>query len=236
MQPYLYQTVHLRQGRPRLVDAHVTLLARTARTLFGIDYAPDIPQLETRIAAVAKAERYPQGVSAFVRLEVAADGEERVLPAGFSFYDGYALRSLMPAGLTSSYDIPFADAPTSAREAIEALARQQARQAGAEVAVRCDRTGICRSADDAPLFAVRGTSVFVSPAQADVERELARRAIEAAGLDLHEEPIERSMLARMDELFYVDHRGVTALSRCDGVPYMSLIAERVAKEIERMFA
>ncbi len=235
-QPYLYQTVHLRQGRPRLLDAHAALLAATARTLFGIDYTPDLTQLEARIAAVARAERYPQTVSSFVRIEVTADAEERVLPAGMSFYDGYALRSLAPRGATIEYDLPLSEAPTSAREAVAALARQQARLAGADIAVRCDRTGSCREADDASLFAVRGNEIFTVPMQRSVERDVAIRAIQALGFPLREEPIDRAMLARMDELFYVDHRGITALSHCDGVPYMSLIAERVANELERMFA
>lgn len=234
-QPYLYQTVHLRRGRPRLLDAHAALLAATARTLFGVDYAPDLPQLEARIAAVARAERYPQTVSSFVRIEVTADAGERVLPAGLSFYDGYALRSLAPRGMTIDYDLPLSEAPTSAREAVAALARQQAQRTGADIAVRCDRSGICRQADDAPLFAVRGTTVFVSPAPSDVERDLAIHAVQTLGLPLREEPIHRAMLERMDELFYVDHRGVTAFSHCDGVPYMSLIAERVAGAMESMF-
>lgn len=231
----LYQTVHLCQGRPRLTDVHAAVLADAARTLFGVGYTPDLRQLEARLAAAAKAERYPQGVSAFVRIEVADDGEERLVPAGHSFYNGYALRSLMPQAMLIGYDLPLSSAPTSVREAAALLARRQAQLAGADVAIRHDSRGICLSADDAPLFAVRGTTVLVSPAPPDAERTLARRAIEAAGLELREEPVERGMLARMDELFYVDHRGVTAISSCKGVPYMSLIAERVAKAMENMF-
>ncbi len=224
----LYQTVHLCQGRPRLTDVHAAVLADAARTLFGVGYTPDLRQLEARLAAAAKAERYPQGVSAFVRIEVADDGEERLVPAGHSFYNGYALRSLMPQAMLVGYDLPLSSAPTSVREAAALLARRQAQLAGADVAIRHDSRGICLSADDAPLFAV-------SPAPPDAERTLARRAIEAAGLELREEPVERGMLARMDELFYVDHRGVTAISSCKGMPYMSLIAERVAKAMENMF-
>ncbi len=231
----LYQTVHIRQGRPRLTGAHAALLAEAARTLFGVDYAPDVERLEARLAAAARAERYPQGVSAFVRIEVADDGEERLVPAGHSLYDGYALRSLLPKAIPIGYDLPLSAAPTSAREAAALLARRQAQLAGADVALRHDSRGICFSADDAPLFAVRGQTVLVSPAPPDVERTLAARAIEAAGLELREEPVGRDMLARMDELFYVDHRGVTALSGCEGVPYMSLIAERVAEAMEKMF-
>ncbi|MCM1151386.1 MAG: branched-chain amino acid aminotransferase, partial [Alistipes senegalensis] len=101
--------------------------------------------------------------------------------------------------------------------------------------IRCDREGFCRTADDAPLFGVRNREVFASLAPPSVERELALRAIRAAGLTLRDELLDRSSLPRMEELFFVDHRGVTALGHCEGVPYMSLIAERVAIAMEGMF-
>lgn len=231
----LYQTIHLCDGRPRLLEAHAARLAEAARLLFGCRYAPDLRRLEERVAAAAKAERYPQSVSAFVRLEVTADGEERLRPDGPSYYHGYALRSLRPDACAVCYELPFGDLPTSAREAAAELARRQAAQAGAETAIRCDREGICRTADEAPLFAVRGQTLFTAPATPSVERDLALRAIRAAKLELHEEPLVREMLAHMDELFYVDHRGVTALAHCEGTPYMALIAERVAKAMEKLF-
>ena len=42
-------------------------------------------------------------------------------------------------------------------------------------------------------------------------------------------------LPRMDELFFIDHRGVTALSRCDGQPYMAIFAERIAGALRGLF-
>ncbi|MDE7005283.1 MAG: branched-chain amino acid aminotransferase, partial [Alistipes sp.] len=47
----LYQTVHIRQGRPRLTGVHAAVLADAARTLFGVGYTPDLRQLEARRAA-----------------------------------------------------------------------------------------------------------------------------------------------------------------------------------------
>ena len=42
-------------------------------------------------------------------------------------------------------------------------------------------------------------------------------------------------MPRAEELFYADHRGITALSRCDGQPLMILVAERVAEALEGLF-
>ncbi|MBS5524912.1 MAG: aminotransferase class IV [Alistipes sp.] len=230
---YLYQTVHLARGRARNAEAHAARLDAASRELFGRGYAP--ARLAARIEALAAAERYPTGVSGFVRIELGADGEERLTPAGVSLYDGYALRSLQPEAVTLCYDLPLTEAPTSAREAAAQLARRMAERAGADVAVRCDREGILREADDAPLFAVAGHTVLAAPGTQSVERELAVRAVRAAGLELREEPFGCGELPRIDELFFADHRGITALARCDGQPLMSLIAERIALVMEGLF-
>ena len=230
---YLYQTVHLARGRARNAEAHAARLNAASRELFGRGYAP--ARLAARIEALAAAERYPTGVSGFVRIELGADGEERLTPAGVSLYDGYALRSLQPEAVTLRYDLPLTEAPTSAREAAAQLARRMAEHAGADVAVRCDREGILREADDAPLFAVAGHTVLAAPGTQSVERELAVRAVRAAGLELREEPFGCGELPRIDELFFADHRGITALARCDGQPLMSLIAERIALVMEGLF-
>ena len=230
---YLYQTVHLARGRARNAEAHAARLDAASRELFGRGYAP--ARLAARIEALAAAERYPTGVSGFVRFELGADGEERLTPAGVSLYDGYALRSLQPEAVTLRYDLPLTEAPTSAREAAAQLARHMAERAGADVAVRCDREGILREADDAPLFAVAGHTVLAAPGTQSVERELAVRAVRAAGLELREEPFGCGELPRIDELFFADHRGITALARCDGQPLMSLIAERIALVMEGLF-
>ena len=230
---YLYQTVHLARGRARNAEAHAARLDAASRELFGRGYAP--ARLAARIEALAAAERSPTGVSGFVRIELGADGEERLTPAGVSLYDGFALRSLQPEAVTLRYDLPLTEAPTSAREAAAQLARRMAERAGADVAVRCDREGILREADDAPLFAVAGHTVLAAPGTQSVERELAVRAVRAAGLELREEPFGCGELPRIDELFFADHRGITALARCDGQPLMSLIAERIALVMEGLF-
>ncbi|MCM1151387.1 MAG: branched-chain amino acid aminotransferase, partial [Alistipes senegalensis] len=130
-EPYLYQTVHVAAGRPRLVALHAEALAEAARTLFECEYRPEVDELERRITAVARAERYPPAVSGFVRIEVETDGRERLLAAGTSLYAGYALRSVMPDACILCYDFPFIDLPTSAREAAGGLARRQGEPAGA---------------------------------------------------------------------------------------------------------
>lgn len=231
----LYQTIHIARGRARNVAAHIALLDAAARTLFGRRYMPGTEHLTSRIEALAAAERYPRAVSGFVRLELAPDGREELLAAGTSLYDGYALRSLMPEAATVRYDLPLTDAPTTLREAAVALADLEAARRGATKAVRCTADGTLLSADDAPLFAVSGHTLLAPPAPASVEGTLLREAARRIGLTLREEPVRCGDLRRLDELLYVDHRGITVLSRCNGIPFMSLTAERLAESLEALF-
>ncbi len=233
-EPYLYQTLHVLDGVCAFLPEHLSVLDGWSRQLFGRPFRPDRKEFAAGIATLA-AQSVPAGCdrSLFVRLYVPASAEPayRLEFESVSLYRGYDLRSLQPRAATLQYDIPLVDAPTSARDAAEELARRQAQLLGAAVAVRCNAAGLLRTADDAPLFAIRHTTVLTPPAPYSVERELAMQAVLKAGFELCEEEIDRSRLPEFDELFYVDHRGLTALSRCDGQPYMTLFAERIAKAL-----
>ncbi len=232
MIPYVYQTIHLFGGRARLLDEHRAVLAAGAATLFGRSYRPERRDVERRLLAAARAERYPAAVSGFVRIEVAADGTERLRPLGTSLYAGYAVRSLRPAAVTIPCERLLTELPTSASEAADALAAEAARRLGADAAVRCDAAGICRSVGDAPLFAIRDGAVYGERRHPSAETLLLERGLAAAGIRFEEQPLRRSALGIYDELFVVDYRGITSLSRCDGLPCMSIVVDRVAAGME----
>lgn len=232
---YLYQTVHVFDRTCLCLDGHLSVLDRWSRRLFGHPGPQDAGKVGAAAVALAGREAPGSDRSKFVRLVVPASGGLRMEFEGVSLYRGYDLRSLMPEAVTLQYELPLFDAPTSAREAAVKLARQYAGLQGASTAVRCDRDGTLLAADEAALFAVRGKRVYVSPGEQSVGRDLAVRAVRAAGLELAECPIGRDELPHIDELFFVDHRGVTALSRCDGHPYMAILAGRVAEALRSLF-
>lgn len=234
--PYLYQTIHVLDGKPRQLAEHLGVLCDWSQQILGFEWQPGERKITDAIAAQIAAERYPDDLSCFVRLTLDARGQTSLNPAGVSLYPGYAFRSLQPAAVTMRYEVPLFDAPTSAREAAAELARCRAKLAGVHVAVRCDRNGMLRTADDAPLFAVHGRTILTPPAPQSVERNLVIATLRKEDFFFDEEEIPVGALPELDELFYVDHRGIAALSRCDGNPYMSLCAERIATALEARFA
>ena len=249
----LYQMLHLLHGRVRRLDRHVALLDRASRELFGVPCTPEAEALERRVLAVAGREA--GGTSAFVRLEWTAEGRERLLAAGVSYYAGYALRSLQYRGVTVACEPPLNGYPTLAREAAAAAARRMAACAGGEVGVLCGPDGSYHTVEASPLAVVEGYTVVVPPegscvtlpsgaggadrrfgALRSVEYGLLTEAVRAAGLPLEERPVGPAECGRFDELFWLDHRGITALSHLDGRPLMTLVAERVAGALENLFA
>ena len=248
---YLYQTLHVRGRRPLWLERNTELLARYKHEQFGMRWAPDLRLLEAESAALLDANRHPVAGSSFVRMAFTPAGDLLLIPGAVSFYDGYALRSLRPAAAVVNYGVPYPEYPTSAREAASKLAMQAAETAdnraaeadieraavrtGVQAVLRCDGAGLVHVCDEAPLFAVKGKKVYTPPAPPSVERELACRAVEAARLPLLELEIGREQLARFDEIFYVDHRGLPSLSACEGQLYAAIITERIARVLNKLY-
>ncbi len=226
-----------------MLAGHIARLDHFARRIFNQSYTPDLVALRNRVVALAAANNYPTAVSGFIRIALNSEGKESLTAIGTSLYDGYAFRSLMPDAASICYELPFGEAPTSAHEIAADLANRQAQRQGAQIAIRCDRSGMFRSVGCAPIFAVRGYTVLTPPPESsiaqptiqNVERELVRRAAETAGLEFREEPFGEVELPQLDELFFADHRGITAFAHCNGHPLMSLMAERIAIALERLF-
>ncbi len=231
--PTLIQTLHCRHLRPRLVAEHLAIMARDAHTLWGLSFRPDVAAMCAQITALLRRERYPDAISSFVRLTLDHEGHEALQPLGTSLYEGYALRSLHPHCCTLAYRLPFDIVGSSAATACDELALSIARGRGFDAAVRCNDEGHCLALGDAPLFAVRGGELFTS---SEPETASAQLLITTAGrmrLPLHIAPIRVQELARFDELFAVDPRGITSIGRCDGHPFMQLHSNRLAEEMER---
>ena len=51
-------------------------------------------------------------------------------------------------------------------------------------------------------------------------------------MELRKEEFGLGDLSRIEELLFTDHRGITSLSRCNGVPLMTFLAERIAAALE----
>lgn len=229
---YLYQRIHTLDLRGRCLEGHVSVADACSRRWFGRPAPFTAEELGRQIEELLCEARYPAGVSSLVTLRLYASGRTELVPGEISPYSGYAFRSLQPRAVSLAYDLPFDGVPLSAREHAALAARKLAELEGAQSFVRIDSQGLVRSCDDAPLFAVKGKRIFTPPAAESVEFDLAARAIRRRGYELHVQPVGREQLPLFEELFYTDHRGITALRSCDGNELMHIIAEQVAAALD----
>ncbi len=230
MSPFLYQMIHVAGRTPRWLDLHLAHLQQDEMTLYGHVSNLDWAAVGARIVALLEEGRYPKERSTSLRLELSPEGELSYRFDEGGLYQGYVLRALRPVGHLCRFAIPWEGVRSSAELAAWELAEATV---GQGVVIRCNEQGHLLEADHAPLFAVYGRTIYTSREPQGVAGELAQRAIQKAGYRLQIEPVCEEHLPLLDELFYVDHRGVTALERCDeGGLLMSAFAKRVAEQME----
>lgn len=230
------QRIHIRGREVRLLKEHLRETERAWRSLLGRELKLDAGAIERQITTLLDQGRYPFDCSSYVRLTVAADGAWSCSVEGESLYRGYVLRALRPDAVTIRFALPFDGLPTTAARTVWQTATAMAEARKVRSVVRLDEQMTFCEADGAPLFAVAGRTVYTSTEPQGVEGGVACEAIRRAGYPLEKLALKRDHLPRIEELFYVDCRGVTALRSCDGKLLLSAVAERVARQMESIFS
>lgn len=234
---YLFQNIHTLGGRARHTARHMALLRHAARVLFGLDFRLTPAEAERRIARLAEACRMPSRVSVCAVMRLYPSGSVEIACDEPSIYAGYVLRSLRPDAVCVRMSPPLPSLPTSSAEHTRLMADALARTRGAHTAIMTDAAGNVVSESSNPIFVVGGYTVTATPvaeAEESVERLLVREAACQANLTFTERHITVDSLAAADEIFTADHRGITSVARIGRKPYMSIIAERIASQIEHI--
>lgn len=230
--PYIYQTLHVEGRKVRFLDRHIEMLKEGARRYFALDEEIDFEGIERRVAAHLDSLYYPKDRSSYVRLMVGADAVLTLEAEPSSLYRGYVLRAIRPEAEIVSFNTPFEDIPNSASRQAWHIAGAMCR--GSVVVRRGVDSEILDADGGAQLFALYGRAIFTSMEPRGVEAELAAEAISRSGLKLSIEPVTEEHIQILDELFYVDYRGVTSINSCSGRRFMSGCALKVATSMEQI--
>lgn len=235
---YIYQRVHISGGRALRLGEHLAIASRTLWNIHRTRPVFNPEDISKHIAALLKTNRYREDTDSTAMLYFFPDGEsanllivcERPL-----INRGYAVSSLRPSAISYAYRLPYEGFPTnfllSAARFHDALATEH----GASKSVRRDGDKLL-GCGDAPLFGIRGRTLFTAPltdgAADSVERKLVINAAVKSGLGFLEESVLHPELRDFDELFYADAAGITSLGECDGAKFMSLLVSRIAAQIK----
>ncbi len=230
---YVSQSLHVCRHKPQNLASHIAVASAAARRLFGVEYAPDVAQVDALCRRMLARNRYPDDVSSQIVMRVYPTGEVRYMCGEVLVHNGLVARAIRPDATCITYDFPYDDEPTSAREAALSLALAKARTAGFRSVVRCKLQGVAAEIDGSPLFMVKDDVIYTPQRPHSVEREILLRLARIAGVEVVERDVLREELAHADELFTLDYRGITALGSCDGRHYMDLVARRLAKGFKR---
>ncbi len=223
----LYQIVHTLDGKIYHLEEHLKLLFEAYFELHS--GCAKLPQEELRrqIEEVTRASRCPRGVSLFVKISISSEGKVSVEEHERSLYRGYTLRCISPRAALVEYNIPHISLPTHLREQLTQFANGEARKRRGDLALRLS-AGEVDLINGAQIFALKDEILLTAQLSHSVEHTLAKECALRLGLNLCERPINVSELPHLDELFFVDHYGVTAIRNCAERYYMSLTASAIA--------
>lgn len=232
---YVYQRVHISGGGALRLGEHLAIASRTLWSIHRISREFDSGAVGGHISALFRENRYraDSDATAMLCFFPAEENVNLLIVCEKPLINrGFAVSSLRPSAVSYSYRLPYEGFPTNFLLSAARLHDELAAEHGATKSVRRngDRLLEC---GDAPLFGIRGRTVFTAPltdgAADSVERRLTIDAVRRAGLEFLEEAILHPELRDFDELFYVDSAGITSLAECDGAKFMSLLVSRIGR-------
>ena len=225
---YVHQTIMTFGDQALHLADYLQLLDQASQEILHRPSPLKFKEFSALIGDFLRRHRYPTAMPAHVEVRLYHSGEVVLLGGEVSPYPQIGMRLVTPAGTEVIYDIPFSEHHSSLRRMAAEAATLTAESRGAKVAVRFDTTGCARSVDDAEIFVVEGYLVMTPATPTSVEGKLLAQAISRAGLKLEIRDLTPSILEDADEIFYADHRGVTALGSYNKKPMMHILAEKVA--------
>ncbi len=187
--------------------------------------------IEREIKSRLIAANAPTEASVFVELRVDCTGATDIVICDVSPYEGYERRCVDLTGVPVVVNSPFGLHCTSARREALEFANDIASAIGCDVAIECNDAQIT-SIDGGAVFGVIGHEIIASTALKNVgsvEREWILRIAKDCDLKVEEREILRADLPKFEELFYCNHWGITALSRCEKRRYAKIIATKIAE-------
>lgn len=231
---YVYQHIHTLDYTPRNLQQHLKIIDQASQSLFDEPLEYDEQMIRQQMALLLERARLSRKVSVCVTIKRYASGDTTIEYDTPSIYSGYVMRSLHPEATCLRMEIPLDGYPTSAAIAAHHMADAIAQGRGYHTAIVIDANDIIRSAPSSPIALVKEKTLFISDTAAlSVERNILEQATRKAGYEVECRTLKRSDLIAADEVLRMNWQGLTAMQQVNGKPYMAIIAEKIARELEK---
>ncbi|MBO7330728.1 MAG: hypothetical protein J6U52_02945 [Alistipes sp.] len=231
--PYVYQHIHTLSYKARHTADHLKILNDAASRLFSLQCDLSRREVEQQIEQLLTVNHTTRNTSVAVTIKLYSSGDYTLEQGEASFYCGYVVRSLHPEATIIASSATLADYPTSAMVATRSLLEQIALARDLHRVIMASPSGEIIADAAEPLFIVKGYTLTFTPVpMPSLEQMLIERAAHSLRFKVEHAPITVQSLKEADEVLIASWQGITAIAHIDNKPYMSIIAERIATEME----
>ena len=231
---YIYQNIHTLDYKPRHAKRHTEILRSLSQDLFGVEFSLSAEELESQIKLLLEQTRPSRQRSIRAVVKQYASGSYTIECDAPSLYRGYTLRSLRPEAATMRVTMPLDLYPTSAAVSTRDIADSIARSRDFHTAILIDEDGKIRSEASAPIALVRGRCLTIAPVHASVEHEIIELAAKRANISVEQRTFRHEDMMLSDEVIIISWQGITAMQSVDNKTFMSIVAEHLAREMEKL--
>lgn len=234
MGAYIYQNIHTLEYKPRHTYRHVEILTSLADELFGIEFSATADTLSQQIVTLLEQTRATRQRSIRVVVKQYASGSMTVECDAPSLYRGYVVRSLRPDAVTMRMDMPLDIYPTSASVAAREVAESIVRSRDFHTAIMMSSDKQIYSEAAEPMAVVQGSKLILQSLPYSVESRLVQQAARKADIEVEVRGLNHDDIVQADEVLRIGWQGITAMQSVDGKLYMAIVADHLAREMEKI--
>lgn len=228
---YVYQHIHTLDYAPYNLPQHIKIISQASEALFEEQFEYSEQEVAKQIATLLGAARLSRKVSICITLKQYASGDVTIEYDEPSIYSGYVMRSLRPDATCLRMQIPLEGYPTSASVEACNLAEAITQGRGYHTAIIIDADDTIRCDTSHPIALVKEMTLYIANTSLSVERDMLEQATRKAGYKVEYRTLKRADLATADEVLVMNWQGITAMQQVNGKPYMSIIAENIARKL-----
>ena len=229
----LYQRLRATDGRVMYLNRHLDILRSYAAILLPHTPIPTASEIEQMCSRLLSRGGYSSSSTHILELNLWQSGRVRLSVIETSLYKGFDLRVLRPNAAIIEGCSTALLYPTSAALECEKLMKIISRQNGCDVALSVQNSSVIAIDSTNPII-VHGTNVTIGNSISSAYTELVVETLKKLpqyNISLSE--ISLQQVATADELFFADHRGLTAVGSLGGRQYSDTVAYAIAKYINR---
>lgn len=232
--PYIYQNIHTLEYQPRHIEHHIEILSSLSEELFGIEFSTSAEALTQQIATLLEQMRASRQRSIRAVVKQYASGSYSIECDAPSLYRGYAVRSLRPDAVTMRMDMPLELYPTSASVMAREVADSIVRNRDFHTALMMSSDGKIYTEAAEPVAVVQGSKLIIASSPYSVESRLVQQAARKADIEVELRGLHHDDIVQADEVLRIGWQGITAMQSVDGKLYMAIVADHIAREMEKI--